>query len=118
MFEERGWRGAFFSWAEDRETLALFRDRNVTLTFEEYMELMHRDRKVIFLVDTPDPEELHTDEEFEEQFEAVPEEPKKMSLAEKRHMIEGLLMHHPEMSMKEIAEAVGVTPATVRRYVK
>ena len=117
MFEERDWRGAFCSWAEDRETLALFRDRNVTLTFEEYMELMHRDRKVIFLVDTPDPEELHTDEEFEEQFEAVPEEPKKMSRAEKRHMIETLAAEG-SMGVSEIAARVGCSVATVRKHIK
>lgn len=130
MFEERDWRGAFCSWAEDRETLALFRDRNVTLTFEEYMEFMHRDRKVIFLVDTPDPEELHTDEEFEALFEEVPEAAleeakehlssitkEKRTRAEKRHMIETLAAEG-SMVVSEIAERVGVSAATVRRYIK
>ena len=87
-----------------------------------------------FLVDEPDelpdPEEQHTDEEFEALFEEVPEAAleeakehlssitkEKRTRAEKRHMIETLAAEG-SMVVSEIAERVGVSAATVRRYIK
>lgn len=88
-----------------------------------------------FLIDTVDPEpldfpvELHTDEEFEQLFEEVPDvaledpeeapsEKPKRTRAENRHMIEILHANHPEMSISEVAERVGVSKVTVRKYWK
>lgn len=82
-----------------------------------------------FLIETVEPQPLdfpveeHTDAEFEALFEEVPpealEEAKAhLTRAQKRHMIETLYAQHPELSVGEIAERVGVSAATVRRHIK
>lgn len=127
MFREGNWREATSAWMANKDLIVMIKDLMFAMSFEEYMDFLHKDRKTIFMIDEPedlpDPEEEHTDAEFEALFEEVPpealEEAKAhLTRAQKRHMIETLYAQHPELSVGEIAERVGVSAATVRRHIK
>lgn len=124
MFIEKDMCMAICEWNEGKDVMVMD-----TLSKEIYpiSEFISNPGFLHFLVDepddAPDPEEQHTDEEFEALFEEVPpealEEAKEhLTRAQKRHMIETLASEHPELSVGEIAERVGVTAATVRRHIK
>lgn len=124
MFIEKDMCMAICEWNEGKDVMVMD-----TLSKEIYpiSEFISNPGFLHFLVDepddAPDPEEQHTDEEFEALFEEVPpealEEAKEhLNRAQKRHMIEHLAKEHPELSVAEIAARVGVSTATVRKHIK
>lgn len=123
MFIEKDIAAAICAWTEGKEVIVMDLEEGQNVTMDDFMS---NTTWVHFLVNesapAPDPEQ-HTDEEFEALFEEVPEvaleEAKEhLNRAQKRHMIEQLASEHPELSVGEIAERVGVTAATVRRHIK
>ena len=132
MFIEKDIAAAICAWTEGKEVIVMDLEEGRNVTMDDFM---NNTSWVHFLVNesapAPDPEEQHTDEEFEALFEEVPEvaleeakehlssiTKEKRIRAENRHMIEHLAKEHPELSVGEIAERVGVTAATVRRHIK
>ena len=127
MLVEKDLPAAVIAWSYGKEVIVVDRIEGVNCTMDEFIANTPGIHFLVNEVDdppAPDPEEQHTDEEFEELFEEVPEvaleespEPK-LTRAVKRHMIEQLAKEHPELSVGEIAERVGLTAATVRRHIK
>lgn len=124
MFVEKDMCMAICEWTEGKEVMVM---DTISKKIYPVSEFVSNPGFLHFLVnepeDLPDPEEEHTDAEFEALFEEVPpealEEAKAhLTRAQKRHMIETLYAQHPELSVGEIAERVGVSAATVRRHIK
>lgn len=124
MLIEKDLPAAVIAWSYGKEVIVIDRMGGVNCTMDEFIA---NSPGIHFLVNevtdppAPDPEE-HTDEEFEALFEEVPEvaleEAKEhLNRAQKRHMIERLAAEG-SMGVSEIAERVGVSAATVRRYIK
>lgn len=126
MLVEKDLPAAVIAWSYGKEVIVVDRIEGVNCTMDEFIA---NSPGIHFLVNevtdppAPDPEEQHTDEEFEALFEEVPpealEEAKEhLTRAQKRHMIEQLAKEHPELSVAEIAARVGVSTATVRKHIK
>ena len=128
-FVEKDIDAAVVAYVMGKDVMVMDCETKQIVTMEDFLaaqDYLH------FLVDedeaTEEEPEMYTDEEFEARFEPVPEEApedpeepateKKTTRAEKRHMIERLAAEHPELSVGDIAERVGVSTATVRKYIK
>lgn len=134
MLVEKDLPAAVLAWSYGKEVIVMDRIEGVNVTMDEFIANSPGIHFLVNEVDdppAPDPEEQHTDEEFEALFDEVPEvaleeakehlssiTKEKRTRAENRHMIEHLAKEHPELSVGEIAERVGVTAATVRRHIK
>ena len=105
MLSERTHEDALEFLKSGRKVIVADERRKVAVPMEDYI----RDPMVHFLV------EILDEPEVEDEYIVEDQEP---SRAEKRHKIESLAASHPEMSIREIAEEVGVAPNTVRKWIK